>query len=138
MPEGIWYAESVNAIASLGLVQGKGDGLFDPDGVLTHEEFLTVMGRMACYLNLGIKRYGALAESEYAQIIISQEPDMAAFSDWAWGSLAVLAWGLEEALEVDGDMLYAPLSQISPAAPALRGEAAAGMYAVLRGLGYLV
>lgn len=138
VPEGIWYAESVNAIASLGLVQGKGDGLFDPDGVLTHEEFLTVMGRMACYLNLGIKRYGALAESEYAQIIISQEPDMAAFSDWAWGSLAVLAWGLEEALEVDGDMLYAPLSQISPAAPALRGEAAAGMYAVLRGLGYLV
>lgn len=138
VPEGIWYAEGVNAIASLGLVEGKGEGLFDPDGVLTQEEFLTVMGRMACYLNLGIKRYGALAESEYAKIIISQEPDMAAFSDWAWGSLAVLAWGLEEALEVEGDMLYAPLSQINPNAPALREEAAAGMYAVLRGLGFLM
>lgn len=137
VPEGIWYAEAVNAIAALGLVEGDGEDRFDPEGVLTQEQFLTVMGRMACYLNLGIKRYGALAQSEYAQIIISQEPDMAAFSDWAWSSLAVLAWGKEEALEEDGDLLYAPLSQIKPNAAVLREEAAAGMYAVLRGLGYL-
>lgn len=138
VPEGIWYAEAVNAIASLGLVEGDGEGRFDPDGALTQEQFLTVMGRMACYLNLGIKRYGALAESEYAKIIISQEPDMAAFSDWAWGSLAVLAWGKEEALEEDGDLLYAPLSQINPNAAVVREEAAAGMYAVLHGLGFLM
>ena len=96
------------------------------------------MGRMACYLNLMIKRYGELAETDQAKLVIAQERDVAKFSKWAWGSVATLAWGLEEALGEGGDMLYAPLSEIDPKTPILRDEAAAGMYAVLHGLGYLL
>lgn len=138
VPEGSWYAEQVNAIAALGLVEGIGDGKFDPNGVLTQEQFLAVMGRMACYLNLMIKQYGELAETGQAKLVIAQERDIAKFSKWAWGSVATLAWGLEEALDENGDLLYAPLSEIDPKTPILRDEAAAGMYTVLHGLGYLL
>lgn len=48
--------------------------------------------------------------------------------------MAVLAWGLEDALDGTGDLLFASLKELSPKAPILREEAAAGMYAVLSGL----
>ena len=51
--------------------------------------------------------------------------------------MAVLAWGVEDSLNGRGDMLFAPLKDLSPKSPILREEAAAGMYAVLSGLDIL-
>ena len=48
--------------------------------------------------------------------------------------MAVLAWGIEDAMDGTGDMLYTQLGNIDPEAAVLREEAAAGMYAVLAGL----
>ena len=63
--------------------------------------------------------------------------DLAPYSDWARSGAAVLAWGLEDAMGGSGDLLYASLARIDPAAPILREEAAAGMYALLAGLDIL-
>lgn len=130
-----WYAGAVNAMAELGLVDGVGGGRFDPNGPLTQEQFLTIMGRTARYLNFAIDDFGEAFEKEQVSLPISRWRELESYADWAQASVAALAWGREYALgEASGDMLFAPLKELSPSAPILREEAAAGMYAVLAGL----
>ena len=130
-----WYADGVNAMAELGLVDGVGDGRFNPEGVLTNEEFLTIMGRMARFLNFALDDYGEAVER--SPLPAGAQAMLADYSDWAKSGVAVLAWGLADALEGRGDMLYTSFADIVPSAPVLREEAAAGMYAVLAGLDIL-
>ena len=129
-----WYAGGVNAMALLGLVDGVGEGRFDPDGTLTQEQFLTIMGRVGRYLNFALDSYGQAVEAAGDELPPDMALYLAAYSDWAKSSVAVLAWGLEDGLGVPGDMLYAPMESLTPSAAILRGEAAAGMYALLSGL----
>ena len=134
---GAWYFGEVNAMAALGLVDGVGGGKFDPDSPVTQQEFLTIMGRTARYINVVLDAYGKAVKDSLEKL----PPDMALglsdFAEWARSDIAVLIWGLEDALDVRGDMLYTSLKYIDPTAPTLREEAAAGMYAVLRGLSIL-
>jgi len=130
-----WYADGANAMAELGLVDGVGDGRFNPEGVLTNEEFLTIMGRMARFLNFALDDYGEAVER--SPLPAGAQAMLADYSDWAKSGVAVLAWGLADALEGRGDMLYTSFADIVPSAPVLREEAAAGMYAVLAGLDIL-
>ena len=130
-----WYFDEVNAIAALGLVNGVGGGRFNPKAPLTQQEFLTIMGRTARYLNFAVDSYGTrLASGEVAP---EDAKVLEPFSAWARNSAAVLAWGVQNSMNSEADMLYTPLSSISPKAPVLREEAAAGMYAVLTGLDIL-
>lgn len=46
VPADAWYAEAVNALAEGGLVQGTGDGKFNPDGEVTYGELATVLCRL--------------------------------------------------------------------------------------------
>lgn len=133
-----WYAGAVNAMAELGLVDGMGGGRFEPGRPLTQEQFLTIMGRMARYLNFAVDSFGAVFEEEDVSLPLSKWTALEPYSDWARSGVAVLAWGREYALgEQSGDMLFAPLDEMNPSAPILREEAAAGMYEVLWGLGIL-
>ena len=133
-----WYAGAVNAMAELGLVNGVGGGRFDPGKVLTQEEFLTILGRAARYLNFAIDDFGEAFELELVSLPVSRWLELEPYAGWARPNVAALAWGREYALgEERGDMLFAPLKDISPSAPVLREEAAAGMYAVLAGLGII-
>ncbi len=132
-----WYGPSVNAMAYLGLVEGTGDGKFSPDKPLTQEQFLTIMGRTARFINVGLDAYGQWLEDGEGRLSLAQQMALAPYSDWAEKNVAVLAWGLEETFDDVASplgMLYAPLSELSPGTPTLREEAAAGMYAVLSGL----
>ena len=134
-----WYGPSVNAMAYLGLVNGVGNGRFNPGANITQEEFFTIMGRTARFLNLQMDVYGQWVE-DGGRLTTSQKAALAPYSDWARSSMAVLAWGLRDTI---GDtwsqlgLLYAPIKTLSPKAPILREEAAAGMYAVLAGLDIL-
>lgn len=122
VPEDAWYAGEVNAMAALGLVDGVGEGRFDPDGALTQEAFLTILGRAARFLSYGTDAGGVSAlPSEVREAL---EP----YAGWARDSIAALVSGRGESL------LFAPLEQLAPSASVLREEAAAGMYAVLSGL----
>ena len=134
-----WYGPSANALAWLGLVEGA-DGIggrFNPNDVITQEQFLTVLGRVARFMNLQLNDYGEWLEEENGQFTRAQQAALAPYADWAKCNVAVLAYGTDIALRGDGDLLYAPLSELSPKTPILREEAAAGMYAVLSGLGIL-
>ena len=135
----VWYGPSVNAMAWMGLVEGE-DGIggrFDPSGVLTQEQFLNIMGRAARFINLQMNSYGTSLEEQEIQLTQSQQAALASFADWSRSNAAALAYGPKEAMERDGNLLYAPLDGLSPKAPVLREEAAAGMYAVLSGLNIL-
>ena len=47
VPSGAWYAEPVNALREMGLMNGVGDNRFDADGVFTRAQLATVLYRMA-------------------------------------------------------------------------------------------
>lgn len=132
-----WYGPSVNAMAYLGLVEGVGGGRFKPYDTLTQEQFLTIMGRVARFMNFQLDSYGDLLEESDSWFTRSQKMALASYSRWSKSNVAVLAYGRDIALREEGDLLYAPLGELSPKAPVLREEAAAGMYAVLSGLNIL-
>ncbi|MDE6259545.1 MAG: S-layer homology domain-containing protein [Oscillospiraceae bacterium] len=129
-----WYGPAVNAMAELGLVTGVGGGRFDPNSPVTQEQFLTILGRTARYLNFALDAYGELVDNPRTDLPLDMEIGLAPYAKWAKSGVAVLAWGLEDALDGYGDMLYTSLEDITPSAPILREEAAAGIYALLSGL----
>lgn len=129
-----WYAGSVNAMASLGLVDGVGGGKFDPYGTMTQEQFFTVMGRLAAFLNCNVSSYHDSLDED----ALNADTELAAFRSWARGHVKTLSSCL---LTNDGEtasMLFDELSALSPRAPITRGEAAATMYNILTMLGVLV
>lgn len=125
-----WYAKSVNAMSALGLVNGVGGGCFDPEGTLTQEQLIAVMGRFAAFLNLSATQYEKNLEDDLGQF-----EELAAFAPWARSGAAILT---EFAFDHDpacGTMLYTELENIDPQAPVTREQAAATLCKVLRNLG---
>ena len=47
VPENAWYAEAVNTLASLGIVDGVGGGLYAPERAITRAEFTVIAMRFA-------------------------------------------------------------------------------------------
>lgn len=47
VPDSAWYADAVNALASLGIINGVGDGNFEPDRAITRAEFAAICARFA-------------------------------------------------------------------------------------------
>lgn len=47
VPDTLWCAEAVNALASLGIVEGVGNGKFAPNQPITRAEFVTICARFA-------------------------------------------------------------------------------------------
>ena len=47
VPEGAWYAEPVNVMAKLGIVEGVGDNKFEPNREITRAEFTAMAMRFA-------------------------------------------------------------------------------------------
>jgi len=134
VPQDSWYGPSVNAIAALGLMTGVGGGKFDPGSPVTQEQFLTVLGRAARYLNFALDAYGEAVDDPAVDLPLDMQVALAPYHSWARSGVAVLAWGLEDALDGYGNMLYTSLNHIAPSAPVLREEAAAGIYRMLSGL----
>lgn len=46
VPDNAWYAEAVNAMADGGVLNGKGDGIFDPDAPVTLAELSAIYCRL--------------------------------------------------------------------------------------------
>lgn len=93
-------AEGIETMAYyLGIVNGKGDGKFDPDGLLTRQEAATMLARTyeAC---MGI--YKAVPVLEGAP----SYPDQAAISDWAKDAVTLMAlWKVMNGMD---DGTFAP------------------------------
>ena len=123
VPADRWYSGDVSAVAYLGFMNGVSPRHFDPDGTLTQEQFIAVMGRLARFLNFHADDYA----------LELTEDDLAAYgalADWARTGASVLT-------DYDGNMLYAPLDAVDPHAPVTREQAAATLCNMLKTLNIL-
>ena len=66
-----WYAQAVNALASLGIVQGVGDGMFAPERTITRAEFTVIAMRFAELPTGGTNPFSDVRTSDwfYAQVV---------------------------------------------------------------------
>ena len=128
-----WYAPSVNAMASLGLISGVGGGRFAPNATMTQEEFITVLGRLVEFLNLDARAY----LDEHPLAILQPLAQDKSFSPWAIRCVDLLTFSVTDE---DGNavtMYCTDLARIEPKAPILREQAAAALYNALRTTGVL-
>ncbi len=133
VPKDSWYAPSVNAMASLGLVSGVGGGRFAPNATMTQEEFITVLGRLVEFLNLDARAY----LGEHPLAILQPLAQYKDFSPWAIRCVDLLT---SSVTDEDGNavtMYCTDLAHIEPKAPILREQAAAALYNALRTTGVL-
>ena len=133
VPKDSWYAPSVNAMASLGLISGVGGGRFAPNATMTQEEFITVLGRLVEFLNLDARAY----LDEHPLAILQPLAQYKSFSPWAIRCVDLLT---SSVTDEDGNavtMYCTDLARIEPKAPILREQAAAALYNALRTAGVL-
>lgn len=124
-----WYAPYIRAAETVGYVAGMGDGTFDPQGTVTHEQLFTVLGRLAADLNLTF--YMTAKE-------IPEETGVPeAYSDWAEPWAWLLALSQKNIFGNTLSMLYADLEDIAPQTPASRGETAQVLYNILSAVNLL-
>lgn len=131
IPAGKWYTGSVNAMAALGLVNGVGDSRFDPSGTMTQEQFFTVMGRLAAFLNCNVDAYCDNLDAD----ALAEDTELVPFAAWSRSCVKTLSSCLIDSDGENVSMLFD--GSLSPKAPILRGQAAATMYNLLNGLGIL-
>ncbi len=103
----LWYSPYVEWASEMGIVNGVGDGKFDPLGELTHEQAYKIIALCARLYGYGGKYidYGAVKFDDINQI-----------SDWAYPSIA---YCVTNSLIVDTEN-----TKLYPRKPATRAEAA--------------
>ena len=126
VPDGRWFTGDVNAIAALGFVNGLGDGTFDPYGTLTQEQFITIMGRLVCFLNFHADQYANGLSTE----AMLANRSLTVLSPWAQNGASVLT-------SYAGNMLYTDLGSIAPKTAVTREQAAATLCNILKTLDIL-
>lgn len=103
-----WYAEAVRWCTEKGLVQGRGDGSFGPNGPITREQLATMLYRYEQVVNQGGFQGAWMFPLDYT--------DAAAVSSWADEAVHYLA--------MKGIVQGKPGKVLDPAAPVSRAECA--------------
>lgn len=114
-----WYADAVAAMWSRGLLQGVGDGRFDPEGTLDCQQLITIVSRLACWLNDDVDyqaRSATVEDMDYWTLMD--------YDDWAVPAAWLL--GYMEPREVN--LLWTDVEDVVPTAPATRDQAAVLLY----------
>ncbi len=100
VPAGAWFEDYVSHVYDAGIMEGKAEGVFDPNGTVTRAEFVTVMARIA----------GESSDSdrEHVTSFADADPD-------AWYA-PYMGWGVKAGLvKGQGDGKLAPASLVSRA-----------------------
>lgn len=130
VPADAWYAPSLNALTAMGLISGYSDGLFHPDDPMDHQQFLTIMGRLADYLSMN---FHEAAKTEHSAAL----GDYWAWAGWSRESLWLLDGSQKNIFGQTLSLLWAPLGEIEPTALTTREEAAAMVYNLFAVIGLL-
>ena len=62
VPDSAWYADAVNTLASLGMINGVGDNKFEPERSITRAEFTAIAMRFARMPNAGDNQFSDVSE----------------------------------------------------------------------------
>ena len=127
-----WYGQAVNALADLGFVSGVGGGTFRPDDPVTHEQFITIMGRIAKWLNMYLYEETLTAPADSLQA-----PELDGYASWAKGEAWLLALSQQGIQGESINLLWEDLDAIAPLDTTTREEAASLVYTVLSYVGIL-
>ena len=130
--EGEWYCSAVNSVAALGLVDGVGGSRFNPDGLVDHQQLITILARTAQRLNLYFYESG---KNRPGEALADQQ--LLTYADWARESVWLLGLSQRNLLGGTVNLLWDDVDAILPAAEATREEAAALVYTVLSYAGVL-
>lgn len=119
-----WYAPYIKAAQAAGYVEGMGNNRFSPNTHVTHEQLITVLGRLAAELNLTFRNSSRNLPDSFDGV-------PAGYSDWAKPWAWLLGLSQKNYFNQTLSMLYAPLEDIAPQADATRGETAQILYKIL-------
>lgn len=117
VPEGEWYAPYIGTAYSYGLINGRGGGIFDPEGTINRQEAAALVMRAAALCGMDT----ALSADEVRDRL-AQFGDYITADSWAKEALA-FCYGEDILNQADLD--------IRPAKPILRGEIAQMIYNML-------
>lgn len=115
-----WFDDYVQAAVAAGYMNGVGNGRFNPQGTVTHEQLITVLGRVAAAVNMNFY--------EAAQQVPSQTGVPASYSSWSEPWAWLLAKSQRNLMGTTLNMLHTDLEAIAPKTPATRGETAETLY----------
>ena len=132
VPADAWYAPHVSAAARLGLVEGVGNGRFDPEGTVTCQQLITVLGRLGLRLSLSLD-----LDAWEAPADVLEDPALAGYAGWARPAVWLLSQSQRGLLGNPINLLWAPPEDIDPDAPASREEAAFLLCSLLNYIGIL-
>lgn len=127
-----WFTPAVLAVTNLGLVNGVGDNRFDPYSLVSHEQLLTIMGRLARFLNSNF--YDAAAQMPEDALLAEA---LSAYADWSQSSVWLLACSQTTLFGTPRSLLWDDLDSISPSEAATRDESAFLLYELLSYTGIL-
>lgn len=131
--ENAWYSPYVAKITEMGIMSGKGNGIFDPNGLVTREELITVLGRLACFLNANCDAVRA----DVADLAFDGKA-LEGYAQWSRLYVWLLADGYRDNVDEDApDILFDEPENLDPKAHVTRGEAGATLCRTLLSLGVL-
>lgn len=122
-PAGAWYTPYVTTLSALGIVNGYDDGLFHPNDPIPHQQFMTILSRIAA--NINHTSWSAL----------SAGPDEAALSGGNYA--AYDSWAVPGAWLLDGAW-HAAAKDIDPRGVTTREEAAYDLWSMLNLMGLIL
>ena len=105
VPAGQYYAQAVGWASSVGVVNGYGDGTFQPDAPITREQMAAILCRYAQYKGVDVSRRADL----------TRFPDSAKVSPYA---AEPMGWAVESGLITGMD------GQLAPGGSATRAQVA--------------
>ena len=106
---GTWYSAYVNWASENGLVLGRGNGAFDPQGTITRQEIVTILARFAAFMGEDVSVEDAAVLDAYAD---ADEIAAYAVDAFAWAVENGIINGTGDGLEPKGLATRAQIAQI--------------------------
>lgn len=115
-----WYYAYIQGAVGAGYMNGVDQGRFDPQGLVSHEQMITVLGRMGAALNMTLNSASKAAPAQ---------PEVpGSYQSWSQPWAWLLAKSQKNVFGKTLNLLYDELENIAPQTPATRGETAQVLY----------